>query len=163
MGYLAEEICKTKNVIENQHQANFANNINNLMNMVTANTNIVQKLTAANKSLTEKIKVTLEQSKVLTFLLQQNLSSDNSTPKVNSNINRYIPAPCEDNRENKCDPLVYCWTHGSKVEVGHNIWSSHWGCKTPKHQRGYTGGHIMGISTKNKYWKIENAKTGRFS
>ena len=49
-GYLAEEINRAYNTIENDHQANLVDTLNNMVNAVNVNTNTVQQFTAENKN-----------------------------------------------------------------------------------------------------------------
>ena len=91
VGYLAEEIKKSVNSTENHHQANVSDAYNNWSNVATDNAKIVQQMTAANKHLTEKLNVALDKNKVLNFLLQQKLCSDDNTKNAEGPPN----GPCQ--------------------------------------------------------------------
>ena len=82
---------------------------------------------AANKNLTDQIKVALEQNKVLTMLLQKNLGGKKGTKKEDSPNKRTRLDMRTDNTENNWEPLGYCKSHGYNAEVGHNSCGCHWG------------------------------------
>jgi hypothetical protein len=137
----------------NFHGANAAIDIStaldNLAMAATTDRDIVAQLTTTNEKLVETNKTLTQQLKI---------ALDNNTKLINNigSKNKGTPTPTPTGRkpfdkaewEAKLNPTGYCWTHGYQVVHGHT--SQNCGGKLGGHKDAATRDNIMGGSTKGK-------------
>jgi hypothetical protein len=174
--YFAEEyhdLKEQQKVNTSQTQFHGANSVldistalDNLAMAATTDRDIVAQLTQSNKQLVEmnailtaQLKNAMENNNLLIKKIGNTTSKSNSTALKNATyaatVKTTTPAPYDRNAPfnhanwlASLDPTGYCWTHGYRVQVGHNS----------KDCKGKLGGHndeatradIKGGSTKGK-------------
>ena len=163
--YFAEEYHDLKEQQKvNTSQTNFhgANSVldisgalDNLAMAATTDREIVAQLTSsnkqladANKLLTDQLKSALETNNALV----KRLGTTNATPTTSTNAStpKQTSRPPFDHAtwEANLDPAGYCWTHGYRVQNGHN--SKDCKGKLGGHKDNATRADIKGGSTKGK-------------
>ena len=145
---------------EPPHQANIATALNNLVNLVTTNSQLIATLTASRKTLTKtnnninnQLKQALNNNKAMAAEVK-NMSTaaiENSTTHDNKHSNKRPHTWDGQGRiMPQFDPNEYCWTHGFKSRVGHNSCTCISQHKNKDHKKYATQNNTVGGSEKNK-------------
>ena len=139
-------------------EAHMAVALNNLDKIVTSDTTNLAQLTMKMAKLAEQLQVALAQNNMLTDLLSKNIWDVTATQSENHNINK---RQCTENtsrretrtikEEKQYALLGYFWTHGYKVDVGHNIWICRTGRYNKNHNKKVTRVNTMVGRKRNIY------------